>query len=246
MKKYGLIGFPLAHSFSKKYFENKFLEENLTDRSFELFPIENIAEFNLLVQSGKINAGLAVTIPYKQTVIPFLDHLDATAAATGAVNCIKIKDNKTIGYNTDQFGFEQSLLPLLKPHHKKALILGTGGSSLAVQYILDKQQIDYLPVSRKASGGNKNITYEQVDEQIMNEYNLIINCTPVGMHPQESAKPNLPYQFLSPFHLLYDLVYNPENTAFLQQGKIMGCVTKNGMEMLALQAEENWKIWEED
>ncbi len=244
MKKYGLIGYPLGHSFSKKYFEEKFINENLESYSFELFPLKSIEEFPALIQSQQAATGLAVTIPYKQSVMPFLTAIDTAAMQIGAVNCIKIIEKKTYGFNTDQLGFEQTFLPLLQVHHTMALILGTGGSSAAVQYILQKNSIPFLLVSRSDAGKENTITYKQIDEKMMQKYSIIINCTPAGMYPQENDKPHLPYHLLTSKHLLYDLIYNPPKTAFLKEGEVHGCVIKNGLEMLVLQAEENWKIWE--
>jgi shikimate dehydrogenase len=241
MKQFGLIGYPLGHSFSKKYFEEKFLKENLHGCVFDLFPIKEIGEFkNLVIHQNNLK-GLAVTIPYKETVIPFLDKLSDAAKEIGAVNCIQFKNGKAIGFNTDVIGFENSLLPLLQRQHTKALILGTGGASKAVQYVLQNLNIDFLLVSRTKS--NNTISYEDVSEEILQTYQMIINTTPLGMSPNEEGFADIPYQFLTPKHLLYDLIYKPEKTMFLQKGEQQGSVIKNGFEMLILQAEENWKIW---
>ena len=243
MKLFGLIGYPLGHSFSKKYFDQKFTEENITDASFELFPIETINEFPNLVQELPNLKGLAVTIPHKQTVLPFINYVTVAAKEIGAVNCIKFIDGHTTGHNTDVIGFEKSLLPLLQPHHAKALVLGTGGSSKAVQYVLTQVGIPFLLVSREKMNSSNCINYIQIDEGIMKEHNVIINCTPIGMSPKENEKPAIPYHLLSPQHLLYDLIYTPEKTLFLQEGERRNCIIKNGFEMLVIQAEENWKIW---
>jgi shikimate dehydrogenase len=240
-KQFGLIGYPLGHSFSKKYFEEKFAKENLHDCVFDLFPIKEIAEFKNLIADHQNFVGLAVTIPYKETVIPFLDNITDAAKKIGAVNCIQFVNGKTVGYNTDVIGFEKSLKPLMQEHHTQALILGTGGASKAVQYVLKNIGINFLLVSRTKA--NNTIMYEDISEEILHSHLLIINTTPLGMSPKEESFPNLPYQFLTPKHLLYDLIYKPEKTLFLQKGEEQGCIIKNGFEMLVLQAEENWKIW---
>ena len=243
MSVYGLIGNPLGHSFSKKYFTEKFDKENLGDCRFELYPLSTISEFPSLIENTKDIKGLAVTIPYKETVIPFLDDVQEEAKKIGAVNCIKITTNKLIGYNTDVIGFERSLKPLLQPHHTKALVLGSGGSSKAVQYVLNKLQITFLVVTRNKVPANGFINYDAVDEHIIDEYSLIINCTPVGMFPNDAEQPLLPYHFLDKKNLLFDLVYRPAETRFLASGKQYGANIKNGLEMLQIQAEENWRIW---
>ena len=243
MKLFGLIGFPLGHSFSKKYFDKKFNDEKFTDCSFELFPLKEINEFQKLVKENANLKGLAVTIPYKQSVLPFINYVTVAATEIGAVNCIKFTDGNTTGHNTDVVGFEKSLVPLLQPHHTKALVLGTGGSSKAVQYVLKQLKIDYLLVSRNVSNNLNFITYIDINKKIMEEYSIIINCTPVGMTPKEDDMPAVPYHFISANHLLYDLIYTPEKTQFLKQGESKGCTIKNGFEMLVIQAEENWKIW---
>jgi shikimate dehydrogenase len=241
MKQFGLIGFPLGHSFSKKYFEEKFAKENLQDCSFELFAIEKIEAFKEIITTNKNLQGIAVTIPHKETVMPLLTQISEAAKAIGAVNCIKITDVKTIGYNTDVIGFEKSLLPLLQPHHTAALVLGTGGASKAVQYVLKKMHIPFLLVSRYKA--TDTIAYEEVSAEIIQRHLLIINTTPLGMSPNEDGFADIPYEQLSSKHLLYDLIYKPEKTKFLQKGEEQGCVIKNGFEMLVLQAEENWGIW---
>ena len=243
MKLFGLIGYPLGHSFSKKYFDKKFIEENITDVGFELFAIKNINEFPNLLQENLNLKGLAVTIPYKQSILPFINYVTVAATQVGAVNCIKFIDGNTTGHNTDVIGFEKSLLPLLKPHHSKALVFGTGGSSKAVQYVLNQIGIPFLLVSREKGNSPDRISYIELDESIINEYTILINCTPIGMSPNENEMPTIPYDFLSEKHLLYDLIYSPEKTLFLTQGEGKGCTIKNGFEMLVIQAEENWKIW---
>jgi shikimate dehydrogenase len=243
MKLYGLIGYPLGHSFSKKYFEEKFAKERLTDCEFELFPLKNIEAFKELITEEKSLRGIAVTIPYKEAVMQLLNEIDPVAKAIGAVNCIQFSEGKLKGYNTDVIGFEQSLLPLLKPHHTKALILGSGGSSKAVKYVLDKNNIDCKIVSRSARAGYDTIDYGDLNAATMTEYRIIINCTPVGMYPDEHLSPAIPYRLITERHLLYDLTYKPEKTIFLREGERRGAIIKNGFEMLVLQAEENWKIW---
>ena len=243
MKLFGLIGYPLGHSFSKKYFDQKFKEKNITDAEFELFPIKNVNEFPSLLQENSNLKGLAVTIPYKQSVIPFIHYVTVAAKEIGAVNCIKFTDGHTTGHNTDVLGFEKSLVPLLQPHHTKALVLGTGGSSKAVQYVLNQIGIPFLLVSREKGNSTSCVNYAELDEIIMNEHTILINCTPIGMTPNENDMPSIPYDLLSDKHLLYDLIYTSEKTLFLQQGERKGCAIKNGFEMLVIQAEENWKIW---
>ena len=241
MNRFGLIGYPLGHSFSQQYFNNKFKTENLNDCFFELFPIENVDSFPELLQAHKDLKGLAVTIPYKQTIINFLTSIDEAASEIGAVNCIKISSQKIIGFNTDVIGFENSIKPILKPHYKKALILGTGGGSKAVQYVFKKLGIEFLLVSR--SKNQQHIQYQDINELICADYNIIVNATPVGMTPNNDKCPEIPYHFLSEKHLLFDLIYNPAETLFLQKGREAGAQTKNGHEMLITQAEANWKIW---
>ena len=241
MNRFGLIGYPLGHSFSQKYFNNKFETENLKDCFFDLFPIENIASFPELLSTYNDLKGLAVTIPYKQTVINFLTNIDEAASEIGAVNCIKISSQKIIGFNTDVIGFENSIKPILQPHHKKALILGTGGGSKAVQYVLKKMGIEFLLVSR--SKNQQHIQYQDINELICADYNIIVNATPLGMAPNVDDFPEIPYHLLNEKHLLFDLIYNPNETLFLQIGKAAGASTKNGYDMLLIQAEANWKIW---
>lgn len=241
MRLFGLIGYPLTHSFSKKYFTKKFELEGLMDCRYELFPISTITEFPEILKKHPELEGLNVTVPYKRQVLSFLHSLNIPAAVN-ACNCIKIKDGKLIGNNTDVFGFEESFTPLLKPYHKKALVLGNGGSTEAVVFVLKKLKIDYSIVSRKLHNYSE-LTYKDIDEKVMNENNIIINTTPLGMAPDENSCPDIPYQFISENHLLYDLVYNPSKTLFLQKGEQQSAAIKNGEEMLILQAEESWKIW---
>ena len=245
MHLYGLIGYPLGHSFSKKYFSDKFEKEKLDACRFELFPLESITAFPALIAKESELLGLAVTIPYKEVVIPYLNFLDDVTRAAGAVNCIKISGNISTGFNTDVTGFKKTIVPLLKVNHTKALILGTGGASKAVQYVLKELQIPFLLVTRKKITAPGFINYEMIDENIITEYPLIINCTPAGMWPDEQHEPSIPYHFLNNKNLLYDLIYTPAHTRFLQHGQERGAIIKNGYEMLIIQAEENWRIWNE-
>ena len=241
MKQFGLIGYPLSHSFSKGYFAEKFAKENIVDCKYDVFPLEKIEDFVELCNDKKNLIGLNVTIPYKEKIIPFLDELDETAANIGAVNTIKFSNGKKIGYNSDAYGFEMSLKPLLKQHHTKALILGTGGASKAVEYVLKKLGITFQYVSRTKN--DKAISYEELNEAIIQHSKLIINTTPIGMYPNVEDAPTIPYNFITDKYLLYDLIYNPEETLFLKKGKEKGAQTKNGLEMLYLQAERSWEIW---
>ncbi len=241
MRRFGLLGYPLSHSFSQKYFTEKFAQLGLTDCVYENFSLPNIEELALVLQEKKDLCGFNITIPYKKQVLSFLDEVSPVVAAIGACNCVQIKAGKLTGYNTDVVGFEESLKPFLQPHHTKALVLGTGGASAAVEYVLHKLGISVQHVSRVTSGNA--IAYEQVDEKILATHHLLINTTPLGMYPNLTECPDLPYRFLTPQHLLYDLIYNPAETQFLANGKAQGATTQNGQEMLILQAEESWRIW---
>ncbi len=244
MKRYGLIGYPLSHSFSKRYFEAKFLREGITGCAYELFPISSIDELPALLSRYPDLHGLNVTIPYKQSVIPFLHDTSQLPQGLSACNCIRIENNKLSGYNTDVIGFEKSFLPLLKPHHRSALILGSGGAALAVAWCLEKLGIDFTIVSRTKKTDNS-IGYEELNEHVLSSNQIIINTTPLGMYPNEDHCPSLPYQALTPEHYLFDLVYNPAKTLFLSKGEERGAAIKNGEERLVIQAEEGWKIWNE-
>jgi shikimate dehydrogenase len=255
LQSYGLIGYPLSHSFSKNYFTEKFEKEGLKDHAYHLFPIEQIDDLPELVREHPFLKGLNVTIPYKEQVIPFLDELDETAQEIGAVNCIKIVQEpadpsrkKLIGYNTDEFGFRQSIKPFLETQHEKALILGTGGASKAVEYVLKTIGIDCYFVTRAKVIDNQLITkneftYDELNKHVMNAFKLIVNTTPVGMYPNVTEAPDIPYEFITPSHLLYDLVYNPPETEFLKKAREMGASAINGLSMLHQQAEEAWRIW---
>ena len=243
MDLYGLIGHPLGHSFSKDFFNQKFQSENI-DAQYLNFDIPTIELLNEVLTRQQIK-GLNVTIPYKEKVIPFLDELSEDAKSIGAVNVIKVyqQENKIRlkGFNTDVIGFTESLQPLLNPTHKKALILGTGGASKAVQFGLQQLNIETLFVSRRSC--DNTLTYSQLTSKVMKEHTVVINCTPVGMHPHTDECPEIPYEFIGEGHILYDLVYNPEETLFLKKGKAVGATTKNGLEMLLLQAKAAWNIW---
>ncbi len=243
MRLFGLIGYPLTQSFSKKYFTEKFLKEDIGDAAYELFEIENICLLHSVLDNKNL-CGFNVTIPYKKEVISFLSSIDSEAEAIGACNCIKITEGKLKGFNTDAPAFEKSLLPLLKAHHKNALILGTGGASNAVSFVLKKLGIDYKFVSRTEKPDS--YTYEQLNRYIIEDNTLIINTTPLGSFPKVENAPKLPYEYLSPRHYLYDLVYNPPVTLFLQKGRERGAAIKNGYEMLVGQAELSWQIWNTD
>lgn len=237
MKNFGLIGKNIAYSFSESYFNDKFRKENISNSTYQLFNLKSITEIDELFQLENLK-GFNVTIPYKEEIISYLDELNPEAEKIGAVNCVKIQNNKKIGFNTDAFGFENSLQPLLEKHHQKALILGDGGAAKAVKFILTKLEIDYQSVTRKGE-----LRFPDLDKEIISEHPLIINCTPVGTFPDLEASPDIPYQFITTSHLLYDLIYNPEKTKFLQLGEIKGAKIKNGYEMLVLQAEKSWEIW---
>jgi len=245
MRTYGLIGYPLTHSFSKKYFTEQFEREGTADCKYELFSLENITSLEPLLAEQASLKGLNVTIPHKVSVLPYLDELDDAAAKIGAVNCIAIKNiaNKPFlkGYNTDAYGFAESLKPLLKANHTKALVLGNGGAAKAVKYVLEQLGIAYQVVVRTAVAGA--ITYGEITPEIMGTHQLIINTTPLGMYPDITAIPAIPYDLITVAHIAYDLIYNPEETAFLQKAKAQGAVVKNGMEMLHLQADRSWEIW---
>jgi shikimate dehydrogenase len=244
MNLYGLIGYPLSHSFSKKYFTEKFLREGIENSVYELFPLEHIEEFPALIQNHSNLKGLNVTIPYKEQVFSYLDELSDAVQEIGACNCISINNGKLKGFNTDVIGFEQSLKPLLRPHHTKAVVLGTGGAAKAVCWVLKKLKIEFKIVSRK--GGNGYLSYDDLNETIIRDYPLIINTTPLGMQPNINTKPSLPYESITEKHLCYDLVYNPERTSFLKIAAGRGAVIKNGLQMLELQAEAAWRIWFEE
>jgi shikimate dehydrogenase len=247
MKTYGLIGYPLSHSFSQKYFTQKFADEK-ADARYLLFSIPSIEDFDDLLRHHPYIAGLNVTIPYKEKIIPFLHELDSSAADVGAVNVIKVTWNGSTphlkGYNSDTYGFMQSLMPLLQPSHQRGLILGTGGASKAVAYVLNKLNIPCTFVSRQPHRLN-DIHYSEVDKQVIQSHTIIVNTSPVGMYPYPDNCPDIPYEFITPEHIVYDLIYNPELTLFLSNAEKRGAVVKNGIEMLFLQARRAWEIWNE-
>jgi shikimate dehydrogenase len=248
MIEFGLIGKPLSHSFSKKYFENKFNELGLKDCTYLNFELGEIEELKKLISDHPNLKGFNVTIPYKESIIPFLSDLSAEARNIGAVNCVSIKchterSRSIIGYNTDVFGFASSIKPFLEPHHNKALILGTGGSSKAVAYALKNIGVDVYFVSSTKQKSESIFSYEQLNNHVLNAFKLIINTTPLGMFPNVNDCPDIPYQFLTKEHLCYDLIYNPEATLFLQKSKEQRATIMNGLSMLQLQAEKSWEIW---
>ncbi len=242
MRVFGIIGYPLGHSFSQKYFTEKFQREEINDCIYETYPIKNIDELELVVKQQPRLEGLNITIPHKQAILSFLDDSTNIPFGLNACNCIRIIDGNLIGYNTDVIGFERSLSSQLHNHHTKALILGNGGAAEAVKFVLQQLNINYKIVSRKIQK-DAELTYADLNENIIKENLLIINTTPLGTFPAVDGYPEIPYQYLTPQHLLYDLVYNPEKTLFLKKGEEYGALIKNGYEMLVVQAEESWDIW---
>lgn len=254
MRIFGIIGYPLSHSFSPGYFKDKFQNEKITDAEYRTFPLAAIQEFPSIIKNIPGICGLNVTIPYKETIIPYLDKLHGVANEIKAVNCIKItRGNKMIGFNTDVHGFENSIQKYLKPHHTKALILGTGGASKAIAYVLKKLNLPFVFVTRtKVSAVQTNLlNYDRISGLLVRDYALIINTTPLGMYGSatdeeyKNSCPPLPYGHFTEKHLLFDLVYNPAETLFLKKGKMMGATVVNGLEMLHLQAEKCWELWNE-
>ena len=244
MRTFGIIGFPLSHSFSQKYFTQKFLDEYISDALFLNFPLNSIEALPKLLKSVLELKGLAVTIPYKKQVLPYLESVAANVKAIGACNCITVNNGKMYGFNTDVTGFEKSFVTHLQPHHTHALILGSGGASAAVEFVLKKLGIAYKIVSRSAISDHT-ISYENINEAVMETYTVVINATPLGTSPKTDEAPLIPYHLLTPKHYLYDLVYNPPLTKFLSLGEERGATIQNGYDMLTIQAEENWKIWNE-
>ncbi|MFT4664046.1 MAG: shikimate dehydrogenase [Polaribacter sp.] len=242
MPQFGLIGYPLSHSFSGTYFAKKFQKEKRTDYRYDLFPLSSIVELPDLLAEHKDLVGLNVTIPYKEQILPYLDGISERAKAIGAVNTLSIRNGKIYGDNTDVYGFEISLMNLLdKELCKGALILGTGGAAKAVQYVLRKKNIPYQRISRKEGKGD--LTYKDIDQKLLAQFPLLVNTTPLGMHPNINEAPDLPFSELKSTNKLFDLIYNPEKTLFLKYGMAKGCRTMNGLEMLVLQAEKSWEIW---
>lgn len=239
MRKFGLIGFPLTHSFSRKYFTDLFAAENI-DAEYQNYPLEKIEDIVPLFKDPQLE-GINVTIPYKEAVLPYLDEQSDAVKQIGACNCVHIEHGKAIGYNTDVIGFEQTLERKLKPSHAKALVLGTGGAAKAVCYVLSKRGIEYLQVSRQSGEGK--IAYDSLSSAIMQTHTLIINTTPLGMYPNVDDCPAIPYDAIGPEHYLYDLIYNPAKTLFLQKGEERGADIENGQDMLIIQANGSRKIW---
>ena len=242
-RNFGLIGKDISYSFSENYFANKFKDQNITDANYQNFDIQTIEDFDKKVLKTKALAGLNVTIPYKESIIPFLDKLDKKAKKIGAINTIKFtKKGNLKGYNTDIYGFKKAIKPHLKKQHKKALILGTGGASKAIAFVLKELNIDFHFVSRQASK-KASYTYDTLSEQIISDHQIIINCSPVGTFPDITDAPKIPYNGIQDTHILFDLIYNPSETVFLKEGKQKGAKTLNGYDMLVFQAEKSWKIW---
>lgn len=242
MTKYGLIGYPLGHSFSKDFFEKKFLREGIINSVYDLYPIENLDDFKQILKENEKLRGLNVTIPHKINIIPLLDELHDTAKQVGAVNTIKIINGKTIGYNTDTWGFAKSLFPEITAFKSKALILGTGGASKAVQYVFNKLSIDYKIVGRNKE--TSDYLYSELNKEIIKEVGIIVQTTSVGMYPNIQDYLAFQYEALTANHYCIDLVYNPEQTQFLKKSKEAGAIIKNGKQMLIEQAEESWRIWQ--
>ncbi len=241
MRTYGLIGYPLSHSFSQQYFTQKFFDLGITDAEYFTFSIPAINDLNEIIATHPNLCGFNITIPYKKKVLSFLTHADETVTVLGACNCVHIKNGQLLGYNTDVIGFEKSLKPFLQPNHQKALILGTGGAAAAVAYVLGKLNIEFQFVSRDE--GESNLSYEQLNDRIINDHTLIVNTSPVGQYPNINEAPALPYDNIGTQHHLFDLIYNPNETSFLQNGRSRGATIQNGYEMLVLQAEASWDIW---
>ena len=244
-QRYGLVGKDISYSFSQQYFSKKFETLNLKDHLYQNFDISSCDNFADIIAKTENLKGLNVTIPYKEEVLEYLDEIDDEAKIIGAVNTIKILgNNKLKGFNTDVYGFEASLTPLLHKSHKKALVLGTGGASKAVNFVLSKLDIEVLFVSRNPKSQHE-ISYNDLTESIITSYTVIVNCTPIGTHPAVDECPNIPYQFITSNHLLYDLIYNPSKTVFLKKGLEKKAQVSNGFKMLELQAEKSWEIWNE-
>ena len=249
MRQFGLIGYPLSHSFSQKFFTEKFLQENIINVKYDNFPIASIESFAGLWKENPNLEGLNVTIPYKKEVIPFLQHSSAVVQEIHACNCIRKFNNELYGYNTDVIGFEKSLLPFLQPHHTHALILGTGGAAAAVQWVLEKLKIQFQIVSRKGNAIEANnemkayLSYDQLAASVIESHTLIINTSPLGMYPNTNEAPPIAYEGITAQHHLYDLVYNPIETLFMKNGLAKGATVQNGLAMLHIQAEESWAIW---
>jgi shikimate dehydrogenase len=242
MKIYGLVGGSLSHSFSEKYFSEKFQRENITDCQYRNFELKDLEKEIRRLKNDRDLKGLNVTIPYKTTIIPFLDKMSEECRQINAVNCIKIADGKWIGFNTDVIGFEKTFVPYLKPFHQKALILGTGGASNAVAFVLKKLNIDFLKVSRNKINSSSVISYDELPA-IFRQFQIVINTTPLGTFPNVNECPPLPYELITDQYYFFDLIYNPAKTLFLSLAEKDGATIENGEKMLTIQAEESWKIW---
>ncbi|MGY6560507.1 MAG: shikimate dehydrogenase family protein [Luteibaculaceae bacterium] len=242
-KRLGLIGYPLGHSFSAKYFADKFQKEEISDVEYVNFELSAIEQFPALLTNNHNIIGLNVTIPYKETVIPFLDALDTDAKNIGAVNTIKLDENRKLtGYNTDWWGFTQSIKPFLEPKHNRALILGTGGSSKAVAYALEKLGVQVVFATRGATQANA-INYAEISQSLLDHFLLVVNCTPLGTWPNVNENPPVDTSFIGENHLVYDLIYNPAETILLKESRENGAITLNGLDMLKQQAEKAWEIF---
>lgn len=243
MRTYGIIGYPLSHSFSQRYFTHKFEQEGIGDAVFKNFAIQSIDALQQLLDSEPNLQGLAVTIPYKKAVLPYLHYTSGAVQQMGACNCIRIREGKLYGHNTDVLGFEESFIQQLAPHHSHALVLGSGGAAAAVEHVLRKLNIDYYIVSRRADTGKNILGYADLNKELVNKHTVIINCTPLGTYPNVDDAPDIPYHLLTPRHYLFDLVYNPPLTKFLSLGQAQGAAIQNGYDMLTIQAGYNWNIW---
>jgi len=244
MRIFGLIGKTLTHSFSPTYFKNKFEKEEIIDAHYELFPLENIEEISALKKAQANLCGLNVTVPYKESIIPFLDEISEQAQTIGAVNTIAcLADGRWKGYNTDAFGFEKAIQSFVDLKTRKALVLGTGGASKAVQYILAKHAVPIYLLSRSPKKDSKEIAYEDLNQTILEDHTLIINCTPLGTFPHMNDCPNIPFEFIGTKHFVFDLVYNPAETTLMKKAKAAGAAAANGSSMLENQAEASWEIW---
>jgi shikimate dehydrogenase len=243
MKRYGLIGYPLSHSFSQRYFTEKFAKESIEGVVYENYSIAQIDQLKNILEQQHDLCGFNVTIPYKKEVLAFLSSASPVVEEMGACNCVKIENGRLVGHNTDVVGFEQSLLPYLKAHHQRALVLGTGGAAAAVAYVFRQREIPFQYVSRTKSATS--LAYDDLDEDLMRNHTLVINTTPLGMSPLVDQYPPIPFQWINEQHHCFDLIYNPAETLFLQKAKAAGASIQNGAEMLVIQAEESWRIWNE-
>ena len=239
--RFGLVGKNISYSFSKGYFIQKFKDLGLDHHFYENFDLTSIDDFQNLINQNKNLKGLNVTIPYKEVVIPYMDKLNPKAEKIGAVNTIKFTKKGLKGFNTDIYGFKNSIIPFLNKHHKKALILGTGGASKAVAFVFDEMGIKFKFVSRNPK--KSQLGYTDLNEKLFKNYTIIVNCTPQGTFPNIADKPDIPYHFITNKHLLFDLIYNPEKTTFLMEGEVRGAKIVNGREMLEKQADRAWEIW---